>query len=421
MSNVTLYVNPNAALFSWNDYPANVAPMLAVTGTSTRVEHLNAAGYTDIVYQGTGFTISGGNLSGGTITTLTGYKDAAPHSVDFITTGLNTPVSAWLSFASGNDGLGLTKYLYSGDDVISNDGNYGPSIIAGYGGNDTILGGTLTDTAVYLGIRSEYLVKRNNGSYSITDTIPNRDGTDTLINVERLQFADQTAALDGTTVPITSATTQTTLAAPAASTAVSGSGLDVINLSTQASTAYTMTPNGDGSFNLTNTTTGSTNHVTGVIQVQFSDKTMNVAATGSLSEGVALLYQAALNRAPEAAGLAYWVKTVTGVPGATTLNIASGADNGIISIASGFTGSEEFVNKYGPSLTPTQFTTQLYSNVLDRIPDTGGLNYWVSQINAGVSREQVLAGFAESTEGVHNATVGFVGVSGTHPAWLMLI
>ena len=148
---------------------------------------------------------------------------------------------------------------------------------------------------------------------------------------------------------------------------------------------------------------------------------MNIASVGSLNAQVALLYQAALNRPPEAAGLAYWDKTVAGLTDATTLNIASGASNGIIAIASGFTGSIEFTNKYGSSLTSTQFTTLLYSNVLDRAPDQGGLDYWVSQLDAGVSREQVLAGFAVSAEGASYATVGFVGLTGTHPAWLMLL
>ena len=182
-----------------------------------------------------------------------------------------------------------------------------------------------------------------------------------------------------------------------------------------------MASNGDGSFSLGNTTTGSVNHIGGVIQVQFADKTMNIAPSNSLSAGVALLYQAALNRAPEAAGLAYWDRVVTTQPEATVLNSAAGAAKGIISIASGFTGSAEFISKYGPSLSPAQFVTQLYSNVLDRPADSGGLSYWVSQINAGVSREQILAGFAESAEGISNATVGFVGQSGAHAAWLMLV
>ena len=41
----------------------------------------------------------------------------------------------------------------------------------------------------------------------------------------------------------------------------------------------------------------------------------------------------------------------------------------------------------------------LYKNVLGRDADTGGLNYWLGQLNSGVeTRYEVLLGFAESAE-----------------------
>jgi len=40
----------------------------------------------------------------------------------------------------------------------------------------------------------------------------------------------------------------------------------------------------------------------------------------------------------------------------------------------------------------------LYESVLHRDPDTGGFTYWVGKLDRGVSREQVLTGFSESTE-----------------------
>ncbi len=431
MANTVLYQNPNSVLFEENSSPEDVAGMLVVTGTSTRVVHAGDATFNDIVFDGSNFAITNGKLSAGTVTTITTYKELSPHSTDFITTGLSMPVSVMLGFASSNDGLGLMKYIYAGDDVISNSGNNCPSIMAGYGGNDSLIGGILTDTAAYVGKRSEYLVTMNSdGSFSVADTIAGRDGTDTLTNIERLQFSDQNAGFDiggnAVQVPtvfqpppvVTTGTLQTTIAAPASNASVAGSGLDVMNLGSQSSSSFKMTSNGDGSFIMVSA--GSVNHIAGVLQIQFADKTMNVAPANSLNAGVALLYQAALNRAPEAAGLAYWDRVVTTQPEATVLNTAAGAAKGIISIASGFTGSAEFISKYGPNLSATQFVTQLYSNVLDRQPDSGGLGYWVSQITAGVSREQILAGFAESAEGITNATVGFVGQSGAHAAWLLL-
>ena len=41
----------------------------------------------------------------------------------------------------------------------------------------------------------------------------------------------------------------------------------------------------------------------------------------------------------------------------------------------------------------------LYKNVLGRDADTGGLNYWLAQLNSGAEpRYEVLLGFAESAE-----------------------
>ncbi len=225
------------------------------------------------------------------------------------------------------------------------------------------------------------------------------------------------------TAPITSTTPQAVLAPPSVNAALSGSGLDVIDMGTELSTAYNLTSNHDGSFNLT--TTGSANRIDGVIQVQFADKTMNIAKTDSLNEQVALLYQGALGRTPDSGGLAFWDRTAAGLPataqalGVYGLSDAPGNYNGNLSIAGGFTQSAEFINKYG-SLTNTQFATQLYANILDRTPDSGGLAYWQSQLDSGGSREHVLVGFAESTEAINNATAGYVGQSGAHAAWLML-
>ena len=41
----------------------------------------------------------------------------------------------------------------------------------------------------------------------------------------------------------------------------------------------------------------------------------------------------------------------------------------------------------------------LYKNVLSRDADSGGLNYWLGQLNSGTeTRYEVLLGFSESTE-----------------------
>lgn len=63
--------------------------------------------------------------------------------------------------------------------------------VAGRGGNDFVLGGDGFDTAVFRGKRSEYLISTAaDGKVTVQDTVAGRDGTDTLMDVENLQFAN---------------------------------------------------------------------------------------------------------------------------------------------------------------------------------------------------------------------------------------
>lgn len=76
----------------------------------------------------------------------------------------------------------------SGADQIR--GNSANNRITGNGGNDVIDGGLGVDTVVFSGNRSQYTVTWNGQ----VGTVVGPDGTDTITNVEFLQFADQTIA-----------------------------------------------------------------------------------------------------------------------------------------------------------------------------------------------------------------------------------
>ncbi len=69
------------------------------------------------------------------------------------------------------------------------------------------------DTAAFTGNLSQYILTRGpNGTVIVTDTAAGRDGTDTLHNVERLQFADRTISATNaapTGMPAISGTTPT--------------------------------------------------------------------------------------------------------------------------------------------------------------------------------------------------------------------
>jgi hypothetical protein len=61
--------------------------------------------------------------------------------------------------------------------------------------------------------------------------------------------------------------------------------------------------------------------------------------------------------------------------------------------------------KYG-NVDNTQFAALLYNNVLDRAPDAGGLNNWVSAMNSVMTPAQDVLGFSESAEHIEKTRAG---------------
>ena len=74
-------------------------------------------------------------------------------------------------------------------------GNAANNSFTGGGGDDTLDGATGADTAVYAGARASYTVTRGAASVTVAGGA-GTEGTDTLSNVERLQFADTKLGLD---------------------------------------------------------------------------------------------------------------------------------------------------------------------------------------------------------------------------------
>ncbi len=103
------------------------------------------------------------------------------------------------------------------------------------------------------------------------------------------------------------------------------------------------------------------------------------------ASSVAKLYQAALDRAPDAGGLTYWTGAVEG-------------GRPLADVADGFAGSAEFASAYG-ALSSEGYVRQLYRNVLDREADAPGVAYWTGEIASGrADRGDVLLGFSQSLE-----------------------
>ncbi len=68
-------------------------------------------------------------------------------------------------------------------------------------------------------------------------------------------------------------------------------------------------------------------------------------------------------------------------------------------LASGFLASPEFQARFGGATGDNgAFVDQLYQNVLGRAGEAGGRKFWVDSLNNGASRADVLVGFSESAE-----------------------
>ena len=99
------------------------------------------------------------------------------------------------------------------------------------------------------------------------------------------------------------------------------------------------------------------------------------------------LYNASFKRLPDPDGLRYWI-----------VNFSSGKDDER-AVASSFLASAEFKQRYGENVSDSNYVNTLYNNALGRDADTGGLNYWLGNLNNGIeTRYEVLLGFSESVE-----------------------
>jgi hypothetical protein len=98
---------------------------------------------------------------------------------------------------------------------------------------------------------------------------------------------------------------------------------------------------------------------------------------------VTRFYQLCLDRDPDAAGLEGWANNLLN-------KIQTGAD-----VANGFIYSQEFLNK---NTTNEEYLTILYKAFFNRDPDQAGWDVWLSELNAGKNRGEVLDGFIYSAE-----------------------
>ena len=125
---------------------------------------------------------------------------------------------------------------------------------------------------------------------------------------------------------------------------------------------------------------------TGSIDVQALEGLANVPASDLL--GIIELYTAYFNRAPDAAGLAFW--------GAAMANGTTLADAAAL-----FMDQDETRAAYPEGLSNDAFTDAVYQNVLGRMPDAEGKAFWVEVLNdaaSGVGRDHFILAVLEGAK-----------------------
>jgi serralysin len=206
--------------------------------------------------------------------------------------------------------------VFFGTDGEDNlNGTEGNDKFTGGAGDDIIIGGAGSDSVSVSGSINSYNLYLSPTYMMLEDRVAGRDGTDTLVDIETINF--------------------------------SGSPEDVIDLN-ELGGAAKLSPNDFESFTE--------------------------------------LYIAYFNRAPDAVGLNFW-----GTAFARGVTLSE--------IAEYFVDQEETIATYPASLSNADFATAVYNNVLGRVPDKAGFEFWVDLLDRGTQqRDQFILAVLEGVE-----------------------
>ena len=142
----------------------------------------------------------------GGIDTLNAAAVTSASTLDLRAGAVSTIAGKALTIATGT----VIENAYGGDGadlIVGNSsanklyGARGDDTLEGGVGNDMIDGGVGNDIVRFAGNQSRYTITAENGGYRVTDSLTGGDGSDFLINVESLQFADGVYSLTGGAPP----------------------------------------------------------------------------------------------------------------------------------------------------------------------------------------------------------------------------
>jgi len=127
--------------------------------------------------------------------------------------------------------------------------------------------------------------------------------------------------------------------------------------------------------------------VVGIERLVFSDVAvaLDTGIYGHAGQ-VYRIYRAAFDREPDLFGIGFWIAKL---------------DQGVSlqEMSAAFVRSDEFVTLYGAAPTNAEIVMRLYRNILDREPDQGGYDFYLSVLDRKAATVgEVLADFSESYE-----------------------
>jgi Ca2+-binding RTX toxin-like protein len=192
-----------------------------------------------------------------------------------------TDASETLQGKEGNDAISAG----GGDDII--DGDEGNDILNGGAGDDSVSGGAGFDICQYAGSRSQIIVTRQSDTVVKVNASASGEGSDTLLDIERIQVSDGTIALD-----LTGAAGQTYRLYQA---------------------AFDRTPDDVGLSHNVHLMDGGLGIFDMAAAFIASEEFQQTYGSGiSNTAFITLLYQNVLNRGPDDAGLAGWLDAMSG-------------------------------------------------------------------------------------------------------------
>jgi hypothetical protein len=204
-----------------------------------------------------------------------------------------------------------------GDDHLL--GAAGDDTLAGDLGDDTLEGGAGEDTGFFAGLQSAYTLHLSPTSVSLTDRSPDGQGTDTLVDIEILDFGTETGIFVGGTMKLSIFDGPTTLTAPQFSEIIelyiayfnrAPDALGLFYWATEYANGFTVPDMAANFFYQPETQATYTS-------VLDASGNLDTSDPGKVGAFVTEVYANVLGRSPDTPGFDYWVNELTSNPAIT--------------------------------------------------------------------------------------------------------